>query len=83
MRDEDQEVFWLWGVRVEEGGSLAVLGRNSAELGSSCDCNTDGEKGCAVGLSLVAVCAGEVSSWLLRVATFAPALRAALSSLAN
>lgn len=61
---------------------MVVLGRNSVELGSSCDCDTDkdGEKGCAVGLSLVA---GELSSWLLRVATFAPALRAALSSLAN
>ena len=62
-----------------------VLGRNSAELGSSCNCDADvnGEKGCAVGLSLVGMSAGEVSSWLWGVATFAPSLRAALSSLAK
>ena len=94
LRDEDWGVFWFWGVRVEEGICLAenvvgvygvVLGRNSAELGFSCDCDADvnGEKGCAAGLSFIGMSAGEVNSWLWGVATFVPSLRAALSSLAK
>lgn len=94
LSDEDWGAFWFWGVRVEEGICLVgnmvgvygvVLGRNSTELGFSCDCDADvnGEKGCAAGLSLVGMSAGVVSSWVWGVDSFVPSLRAALISLAK